>query len=327
MGAQKPAIVVHGGAGEWSRERHKGGLLGAKRATESGFEVLKHGGSSLDAVESAVMSMEENEVFNAGLGSSLTLDKRVEMEASIMDGKTLAAGATGLLSDIKHPVHLARIIMENTDHVFIIGRSAEKLAETFGLERRDPKTRLREKYWKELKDKVAQEDLSHLPKLSKLLKSYPDLFSFDTVGAVAVDKDSNLAAATSTGGRSMKIPGRIGDSPLIGCGNYADNEGAACSATGIGEIAVRLVLAKSTCDLVRAGQTPQQAAVSSIKEVNRRIGSAFNQMGLVAIDSRGAIGAAHNTPHLCWASMTPQMSGPKAFMEAKRVKRTRLTSH
>lgn len=322
METQKPAIAIHGGAGEWPQERRMGGLLGAKRAAESGFEVLKLGGSALDAVENAVMSMEENEVFNAGLGSSLNLDKRVEMEASIMDGKTLSAGAVGLLYDIKHPVRLARIIMENTDHVFIIGGSAEKLAETFGLERRDPKTKLREKYWKELRDKVAQEDLSHLPKLSRLLKSHPNLFSFDTVGAVAVDKDGSLAAATSTGGRSMKIPGRIGDSPLIGCGNYADNEGAACSATGIGEIAVRLVLAKSTCDLVRGGQTPQQATVSSIKEVNRRIGSAFNQMGLVAINSRGEIGAAHNTPHLCWASMTPKTGSPKAFMEAKQVKRT-----
>lgn len=322
MGTRKPAIVIHGGAGEWPRERHKGGIAGAERAANSGFDILRRGGSALDAVECAVMSMEEDEVFNAGLGSSLTLDKRVEMEASIMDGKTLSAGAAGLLSDIKHPVHLARIIMENTDHVFIIGRSAEKLAETFGLEHRDPKTKLREKYWRELKEKVVQENHSHLPKLAKLLKSHPNLFSLDTVGAVAVDKDDDLAAATSTGGRSMKIPGRIGDSPLIGCGNYADNESAACSATGIGEIAVRLVLAKSTCDLVRAGRTPQQATVSSIKEVNRRIQGAFNHMGLVAIDSRGEIGAAHNTPHLCWALMTPQMRSPKAFMEAKRVKKT-----
>jgi len=135
---QKPIIVVQGGAGFWRPERRRAGISGVKEAAKAGFEILQKGGTAIDAVETAVMCMEDNEVFNAGLGSTYSLDKRIEMEASIMDGKTLNAGATGLLADVKNPVHLARIIMENTDHIFIVGNGAEKLAELFGLERRDP---------------------------------------------------------------------------------------------------------------------------------------------------------------------------------------------
>ena len=321
MKVQRPIIIVHGGAGEWRQERRDAGIAGVKKAANSGFDILKRDGSAVDAVESAVMSMEDDETFNAGLGSSLALDKRVEMEASIMDGKTLSAGATGLLSNVRYPIHLARIIMEKTDHIFIVGQSAERLAEIFNLEHRNSTTKLREKYWHELKSKIVQGELNYLPRLSTLLKSHPDLFRLDTVGAVAVDKNCNVAAATSTGGISMKIPGRIGDSPLIGCGNYADNEAGACSATGIGEIAIRLALAKSTCDLIRVGQTPQEAAENSIKEVNRRIPNVANQMGLIAVDSKGRIGAAHNSHHMCWAYMTPKMRSPKASLKAEVVKK------
>jgi beta-aspartyl-peptidase (threonine type) len=159
--------------------------------------------------------------------------------------------------------------------------------------------------------------LQYLPKLSKLLKSYPKLLHTDTVGAVAVDKQTNVAAATSTGGLTLKIPGRIGDSPLIGCGNYADNETGACSATGIGEIAMKLVIAKTTCDLMRLGQTPQKAVETTIEEVNRRIKTSPNQMGLIAIDPRGRMGVAHNSQHMCLAYMTPQTTTAKAYLEAK----------
>ncbi|MGB9135040.1 MAG: isoaspartyl peptidase/L-asparaginase [Candidatus Bathyarchaeia archaeon] len=320
MKAQRSAIIVHGGAGEWHQERQEAGIAGIKAAVRIGFDTMKSGDSALDAVESAVMSMEDNEVFNAGLGASLALDGRVEMEASIMDGKTLSAGAAGLLRDIKHPIHLARIVMENTDHVFIVGRSAEKLAQLFKLERRNPSTELRERYWRELRDELAQDKLDYLSKLSRLLKTHPTLFDLDTVGAVAVDKEGNLASATSTGGTSLKVPGRIGDSPLIGCGNYADNESGACSATGMGEIAIKLVLAKGTCDSIRNGETPQKATEGSISEVNRRIGSIDNQMGLIAVDTRGRVGAAHNSRHMCWGYMTPQTRSPRGYLTAKIVK-------
>lgn len=319
---KKPVIVVHGGAGTWRPERRKPGLSGVKEAATVGFEILRADGNALDAVEAAVVCMEENEVFNAGKGSTLTIDRRVEMEASIMDGKTLNAGAVGLLKNIKNPIRLARIVMEHTDHVFITSTAAEKLAEVFRLEKAEPLTELRVRYWSELKQRLNREKgIYYLPKLKKLLASYPNLFETDTVGAVALDKDENIAAATSTGGLTLKLPGRIGDTPLIGCGTYADNEAGACSTTGIGEVAIKLVLAKTTCDFMRYGQPAQEAAESSIKLVNRRI-RLKESMGLIAIDMHGGIGAAHNSPHLCWACMTSEMNKPLAALKAEITKNT-----
>jgi len=323
---QKPVVVVHGGAGAWQPERRKDGMTGVKAAAKAGYDTLKSNGTALDAVEAAVKSMEDNSVFNAGLGSTLTIDKQIEMEASIMDGKTLNAGATGLLADIKNPVSLARITMENTDHVFVVARGAEKLADLFHLERRKPVTELRLRYWKELTQKLKQGEIQNLPKLKKLITAHPNLFETDTVGAVALDMEGNTAAATSTGGFALKLPGRIGDSPLIGCGTYADNEAGACSTTGIGEVAIRLVLAKHACDLMRNGaQTAQQAVENSIILVNRRL-RVKSSMGLIAVDSQGRIGAAHNTPNLAWAYMTPRSNKPKASMEAKLIVETNLES-
>ena len=315
---QEPVIVVHGGAGVWRTERKNLGLRGVKEATKTGFGILKSNDSALDVVEAAVAQMEDNEVFNAGLGSALTIDKRIEMEASIMDGKTLDAGATGLLSDIKNPVCLARIVMESTDHVFVVADGAEKLADLFGVERRNPLTELRTRYWRDLKERLMRKKLDYLPNLHKLVSSNSQLFEPSTVGAVALDKDGNVAAATSTGGFSLKFPGRIGDSPLIGCGTYADNEAGACSTTGIGEIAIKLVLAKATCDSMCSGKSAQEAAESSIRLVNRRMHS--GSMGLIAVDMLGRIGAAHNSPNLCWAYMTMKTHQPKAGLKAKIVK-------
>lgn len=323
MERQKPAIVVHGGAGEWQPERRDAGIKGVEGAASLGFEVLKRGGAALDAVEAAVASMEDNEVFNAGRGSSLTIDKRVEMEAAIMDGKTLSAGAAGLLEDIKNPVRLARIVMENTDHVFVVGDGAKKLAELYHLEKANPISDLRLKYWQEAKEKLLIGKLTYLPRLYRLIQKNPALFQLETVGAVAIDMEGNLAAATSTGGISLKLPGRIGDTPLIGCGTYADNEAGACSATGIGEIAIRFVLAKTACDYMRNGFSAQIAVENSVKNVNKRLKDVtVNQIGLIAVDSKGGIGAAHNSPHLCWAFMTSNMKEPKAALTAKIVKET-----
>ncbi len=317
---QKPVMVVHGGAGRWRRERRRAGLAGVEEATRAGFDILRASGSALDAVEAAVMEMENNEVFNAGHGSALTIDKRIEMEASIMDGKTLNAGAVGLLKNVKNPIRLARIIMETTDHVFISGHGAEKLAKLFNLERANPLTELRVRYWRELKEKLMRGELNNLSKLRELIKSHPQLFDLGTVGAVARDKNENLAAATSTGGFSLKFPGRIGDSPLIGCGTYADNQAGASSTTGIGEIAIKLVLAKSACDFMRNGKAAQEAAENSIKLVNRRMHGGF--MGLITVDTKGRIGAAHNSPNLCWAYMTAETDEPRAALKAEVVKET-----
>jgi beta-aspartyl-peptidase (threonine type) len=320
---RKPVLVVHGGAGTLHPERSQACLEGVKKAAKIGFEILKNGGSALDSVTEAVVVLEDEGAFNAGYGSSLNILGEVEMEASIMDGRTLQAGAAGLLKDIRNPVRLARIVMEKTDHVFVVGEGAERLAKLFDLERRNPKTELRLKYYEQQK-KALLEGKFELPKLAELIKSYPELFDVaDTVGAVALDKDGNVAAATSTGGFPLKIPGRIGDSPLIGCGTYADNQAGACSATGIGEIAIRLVLAKSVCNYMETGMDAQEAVEKAVKLVNKRMPMVHNHMGLIAIDVNGGYGAAHNSPNLCWAYCTLENPEPTAFITAKIVKETR----
>ncbi|MCJ7699455.1 isoaspartyl peptidase/L-asparaginase, partial [Candidatus Bathyarchaeota archaeon] len=291
MRGKKPTIVVHGGAGSWQPERSQDGLRGVKEAAKTGFDILKNGGSAVDSVVEAVAVMEDKGAFNAGYGSSLTIEKKVEMEASIMDGRTLEAGATALLHDIRNPIRVARIVMEKTDHVFVVGDGAEKLAELYHFERRNPVTELRLRYYEAQKKQLLARK-SELPKLYDLVKHHPELFSLDTVGAVAIDKDGSVAAATSTGGFPLKLPGRIGDSPLIGCGTYADNLSGACSATGVGEIAIRLVLAKTVCNYMESGKSAEEAVENAIKLVNKRISTSYNSMGLIVVDTQGRFGAA-----------------------------------
>jgi len=316
---RKPVIVVHGGAGTWLPERSQVGLEGVKKAAKIGFDVLKRGGSAVDSVMEAVAVMEDEGAFNAGYGSSLNIEKSVEMEASIMDGKTLQAGAVGLLKDVKNPIRLAKVIMEKTDHVFVVGEGAEKLAKIFNLERRRSTTELRLKYYEQQK-KALLEGRFELPRLVSLIRNHPELLRLETVGAVALDKDGNVTAATSTGGFPLKLRGRIGDSPLIGCGTYADNQAGACSATGVGEIAIRLVLAKTVCSYMESGKTAQEAVELAIMLVNKRLATAYNSMGLIAVDINGGIGAAHNSPNLCWTYVTPEKQEPVASLKAKIVR-------
>lgn len=316
---RKPVIVVHGGAGTWQLERSQPAIDGIKRAAETGFDILKKGGSALDSVTEAVAAMEDDGAFNAGCGSALSLGKSIEMEASIMDGKTLQAGATGLLKDIRNPVRLAKVVMEKTDHVFVVGEGAEKLAKIFNLEKRNPMTDLKLKYYEEQLKRLLDGKFE-LAKLTALVEAHPELFQLETVGAVALDKSGNVAAATSTGGFPLKLPGRIGDSPSIGCGTYADNQAGACSATGVGEIAIRLVLAKTVCNYMENGKTAQEAVEQAIKRVNGRIANNYKDMGLIAVDVHGRIGAAHNSANLCWAYMTMKKQKPVASLTAKTLK-------
>lgn len=319
---RRPVIVVHGGAGSWPAERSQNGLKSIKETAKVGYRILKNGGSALDSVTEAVACMEDDGIFNAGYGSSLNIEKMVEMDASIMDGRTLRAGATALLTDIRNPVRFARLVMENTDHVFIAGKGAAKLAKLFNVPRRNQLTAERIEQYEQQRALLIEEKTG-LVRLSKLVKAHPELMmTMDTVGAVALDKDGNVAAATSTGGYPLRLVGRIGDSPLIGCGTYADNECGGCSATGIGEIAIRLVLAKRVCDRIQAGKTAEDAVEEAITHVNKVVQGPYNSMGLIAIDSHGNIGAAHNSPNICWAYMTPQMSDPAAALTARIVKET-----
>jgi beta-aspartyl-peptidase (threonine type) len=267
----------------------------------------------------AVAVMEDAGLFNAGYGSNLNIEGEAEMEASIMDGKTLQAGAVALLNDVKNPVRLARIVMEKTDHIFVVGKGAEKLAKIFNLERKSPINALKLKYYEQQK-KALFDGKFELPKLCNLVKNYPEMFKLETVGAVALDKNGNVAAATSTGGFPLKLPGRIGDSPLIGCGTYADNQSGACSATGVGEIAIRLVLAKTVCSYMENGKTAEEAVEMAVQLVNKKMPGTYNYMGLIAVDVNGGIGAAHNSPNLCWAYLTMDVEEPVASLKATMVK-------
>jgi beta-aspartyl-peptidase (threonine type) len=320
--SKKLAIVVHGGAGNWPAERSQSGLKAIRETAEVGYNIIRNGGTALDSVTEAVAHMEDEGVFNAGYGSSLNIEKKVEMDASIMNGRTLEAGATALLTDIKNPVRFARLVMEKTDHVFIAGHGADKLAKFFNVPRRNQITAARIEQYEQQKT-LLLEDKTGLVRLSKLARVHPEVMqTMDTVGAVALDSEGNVAAATSTGGYPLRLVGRIGDSPLIGCGTYADNAAGGCSATGIGEIAIRLVLAKNVCDRMQNGKTAQSAVEEAVKLVNIKVAGPYNSMGLVAIDSHGNIGVAHNSPNICWAYMKPETKEPVAALTATIVKET-----
>lgn len=298
-------ILCHGGAGEVRSGKEKIAEEGVRDAATKGFSRLKSRGSALDAVEECVKSMEDNPNFNAGIGSVLTLKGTIEMDASISDGKTLNSGAVAMISSMRHPISLARIIMEKTDHVLIVGESAEKIGDKFGLERCDPKTPERVQMWREAKKRFDEGELKYLPKTRSLLRLFPDIT--ETVGAVAVDFNGNCAAATSTGGLMLKLPGRLGDTPIIGAGNYADSNSAA-SCTGIGEVAIRLCLAKTSCDYVGAGAPAEESAKRCINLVNTK--QTGLDMGIITVDKNCNYGLAHNTKNLVWALQTRGMSNP-----------------
>nr|MDO8100694.1 isoaspartyl peptidase/L-asparaginase [Candidatus Njordarchaeota archaeon] len=308
MPAGNYVIVAHGGAGEVRSEKAEIVEKGVRKAVIAGSSILKSRGSALDAVEECVKMMEDDPNFNAGTGSALTMKGTVEMDASISDGRTLDSGAVGLISNVRYPVSLARLIMEKTDHVLIIGASAEKIAEESGLELRDPRTPERLKMWKESRKKFERGEIKYLPKTIDLIRRFPDLV--ETVGAVAIDSNGDLAAATSTGGLMLKLPGRIGDTPVIGAGNYADNEAGAVSCTGIGEAAVRLCLARIGCEYMREGLTAYGAAKRCIELVNKR--QRGLDMGVITVDRTYNYGLDHNSKNLVWALQTKETSGPRS---------------
>ncbi len=310
MSAPNYIILCHGGAGEVRSGKEKIVEEGVREAVIKGFSKLKSNGSALDAVEECVKTMEDNPNFNAGTGSVLTMKGTIEMDASISDGRTLNSGAVAMISNIRHPVSLARMVMEKTDHVLVVGESAEKIAGIFGLETCDPKTPERVEMWRQAKKRFEKGELNYLPKTMSLIKLFPDLT--ETVGAVAVDINGDCAAATSTGGLMLKLPGRLGDTPIIGAGNYADGK-SAVSCTGIGEVAIRLCLAKTACEYIEAGQPAHESAnhcIDLVKTKQRGL-----HMGVVTVDKNCNYGLAHNTKNLVWALQTKEMSAPMSGMK------------
>ncbi|HEX9430514.1 MAG TPA: isoaspartyl peptidase/L-asparaginase [Candidatus Bathyarchaeia archaeon] len=291
-------IIVHGGAGDWPKSKQAIGLSGVRQAATRGFRLLQQGESSIQAVEAAVMEMEDNPVFNAGTGSTLNFVGNVEADAGIMDGKTRRGAGVALLRRTKNPISLARLVMEKTDHALLAGKSADRLGEAFGLPEANLKLHERVYQWKQAKRRLEKGVLGNFSRNLKLIRSKGQSILGDTVGALAIDQNGDLAAADSTGGVSLKLPGRIGDSPILGAGLYADNRMGAATATGVGEIAMRLVVSKSACDAMQS-LTAQQAASQTVRTVTKLAGRG---LGIVTLDRKGRYGVAHNTPHLCWAA-------------------------
>jgi beta-aspartyl-peptidase (threonine type) len=310
-------IIVHGGAGFW-RSGVRSALIGVRNAASSGSRILGDGGSALDAVEAAVSVMEDDPVFNAGRGSSLTFNGTVEMDAAIMDGRDLSAGAVALVRKVKNPVQLARLVMERTDHVLLAGRTAEKLAKAHSLPSTDPITPERRRMLLRLKRGPLDARSAWVRKNPILLRKHPEIIKHDTVGAVAVDAKGNFAAAASTGGTTMKLPGRIGDTPQIGSGVYSDNRCGATTVTGWGEVAIKLTLSKAVCSAMERGLSAPRAAELAVRTASKRL---KGDAGVIAIDRHGQLAAVHNTPYMPWAFWATGMRAPKAASRGKIVAR------
>jgi L-asparaginase / beta-aspartyl-peptidase len=286
MARKKHALVVHGGAGIMSREQMTPEIerdlrAGLQRSLDAGHTILRYGGSSLDAVTAAVRVLEDDPLFNAGRGAVFTSAETHEMDAAIMDGRTLRAGAVGAVARVKNPIDLARAVMEKSPHVMLAGKGAEDFARELGLEIGDDKYFYTEQRWRALQRVRAAraEPLS-------------DADRHGTVGAAALDEAGNLAAATSTGGNTNKRPGRIGDSPIIGAGTYANNKTCAVSATGDGEFFMRAVAAHDLSALLEyGGMNLAQAARAVIEKVEGLGGTG----GLIAVDRDGNIAVPFNT--------------------------------
>ena len=286
-------------------------IHGVNNALATGWRVLEHGGTALDAVEEAVVIMEDDETFDAGRGSFLNRDGKVQLDALIMDGATLRAGGVGCVERLRNPVRAARKILSESPHVFFVAEGAERFAAEHGIELCQNEDliipreveRLREyqakvRATRELSNSPDAREMGH-PMGSEMFEGAHDpSISHDTVGAVALDRNGNIAAATSTGGTLNKAPGRLGDSSLIGCGCYASNESAAVSTTGWGEPIMKLVLAKWTADRISAGNLPEWSALEAMNYLKQRLNG---HGGIIVLNPEGHIGIAHNTPRMAWA--------------------------
>jgi L-asparaginase / beta-aspartyl-peptidase len=289
-----PVLVIHGGAWAMPDDMVDAHIRGVNHALAAGWPVLDRGGSALDAVEEAVVIMEDDETFDAGRGSFLNRDGKVQLDALIMDGATLRAGGVGCVERLRNPVRAARKILSESPHVYFVGQGAEQFATEHGIPLCNNE------------DLVLPREIERLRQYqSEIAQPGNDLFaptiSHDTVGAIALDRNGNIAAATSTGGTLNKAPGRLGDSSLIGCGCYANNESAAVSTTGWGEPIMKLVLAKWTADRISAGNLPEWSAQEAMNYLKQRLNG---HGGIIVLNPQGHIGIAHNTPRMAWAYKT-----------------------
>ena len=279
--AESPAIVIHGGAGWFSNmspDEIKDLKKGLKMAADKGFDILENGGSSVDAVEAAIIILEDNPLFNAGRGSVYTSEERQEMDASIMTGKDNEAGAVSSVTNVKNPISLARHVMEETPHVMFTSSGAEKLARDNNIEQ------------------VEQSYFANPDRLKSLKKAQEN--KKGTVGVVAIDKNRVITAGTSTGGMTNKAPGRVGDSPIIGAGTWVENNSCGVSATGHGEYFIRFSVAKEICVKARYQNKSIQKASTEVMNQLKEIGA---DGGVIVMDNKGNYAFAFNTPAMARA--------------------------
>ena len=284
MTSRVPALIVHGGAGADPAAGREELRQGIRDAVAAGWAVLHQGGGAVAAVEAAVRAMEDDQSFNAGRGSVLTSEGTVEMDASIMDGDGLKSGAVACVTAMRHPISLARRILEDGRHSFYVGEGAMARARALGIPFCDPEELITDTQRKRLESLTG-----------------------GTVGAVALDRRGLIAAATSTGGTAGKLPGRVGDSALIGCGTYAESTSGGVSCTGDSEAIIRVVLARRTIDILKLAADPMpacQVAMDVLVEEGRGSG------GLICIDWKGRLGWAHSTPLMPVGFMAPGHDAP-----------------
>ncbi len=280
------AIAIHGGAGTLSRsdmtpEKEAQYRAGLAAALDAGYALLEKGGSSLDAAMSAVRVLEDDPLFNAGRGAVLNREGIAELDAAVMDGKSLRAGAVSGLRHVKNPIDLARLVMEKSPHVMLVGSGAEEFARLQGIEM------MPGDYFVTPARRQQLDRLLRSPAATTAVPETNNLSAFGTVGAVALDRDGNLAAATSTGGMTGKRWGRVGDSPIIGAGTYANNASCAVSATGHGEFFIRAVVAHDVCARMEYLAVPLATAVDGV--VHGKLKSLGGEGGVIAIDARGTV--------------------------------------
>lgn len=317
-------LLVHGGAWAIPEADAPAHQAGVRRALETGYSVLCRGGSALDAVQEAVAVLEDDPTFDAGRGSFLTSDGRVQLDALLMDGGRMKAGGVACVEHLRNPIQAARLVLEQSPHVYFVGPGAEAFAASQGMALIDNRELILDRERRRLAlaqsrqaagiaDETFSGEFQHddkSPETAVLLAAgdepetdHPSQpTSHDTVGAVALDIHGNLAAGTSTGGTLNKTPGRVGDSSLIGCGCYADNLSAAVSLTGWGEPIMKLVLGKWATDRVAAGTAPEFAAREAISYLFNRLGG---RGGIILLGPDGRFGLAHNTPAMAWGIVTP----------------------
>ena len=292
-----PVLAVHGGAWAIPDDMIEAHLAGVRAALAAGWRVLERGGSALDAVEEAVVIMEDDETFDAGRGSFLNRDGRVQLDALMMDGATLRAGGVGCVERLRNPIRAARKVLEESPHVYFVAQGAERFAAEHGVALCDNSELVIERELERLR--IAQEN-PDIPQeifgeTNEPGSAIPP-FNRGTVGALALDTEGRLAAATSTGGTLNKAPGRVGDSSLIGCGCYADAT-AAVSTTGWGEPIMKLVLGKWAVDRVGQGQRPEAVAWEAMAYLKQR---ANGHGGVILLDRQGRVGVGHNTPRMAF---------------------------